>query len=128
MVKYVMSVPETPSLPSSIPPTRFKTGDALKLQSELVCHIWSNLNNIEREVYEKIIDDPNNLTVLNIITVAASVGMKLEHENVQAQMRIIAEKSNNIVKLHHTVIRIMSVLILGLSAVNLFLLGALILF
>ena len=61
----------------------------IKLQTDLVQAIWQNLTEPERKIYEQIIDDSRNQLIMNIILVAASVGMKLQYDHLQNKINEI---------------------------------------
>jgi len=104
--------------------TREGNMEAMRLQNELISHLWVNLNDVERELYTKIIDDPRNVHVNNIIISAFSVGITLQLKRLQPHIDAVV--NNNIIA--EKIILGMSIMIVGLAVAVIGLLGYIIAF
>jgi len=104
--------------------TREDNMEAMRLQNELISHLWVNLNNVERELYTKIIDDPRNVHVNNIIILAFSVGLTLQLKRLQSHINSVV---NNNITAEKIIFR-MSIMVMGLAVAVIGLLGYIIAF
>jgi len=87
--------------------TREDIMEAMRLQNELVSHLWENLNEMERELYTKIIDDPINIHVNKIINLSFLMGLKMRLKHLQPYIDAIV---NSNIEAGKTIFRLSAVI------------------